>query len=153
MNMPDQRAARSEEPTTQEVAAELRATLGLLYRRIRQTRVVGELTLPESSALSRLDHHGPATAAQLAKLEQISPQSMGATLQALEAKQLIVRASDPGDGRRVILSLTEAGREAVHSKRLARTEQLTEALTALSPHERSQLLAVLPVLDHLAREL
>jgi DNA-binding MarR family transcriptional regulator len=153
MNMPDQRAARSEEPTTQEVAAELRATLGLLYRRIRQTRVVGELTLPESSALSRLDHHGPATAAQLAKLEQISPQSMGATLQALEAKQLIVRASDPCDGRRVILSLTEAGREAVHSKRLARTEQLTEALTALSPHERSQLLAVLPVLDHLAREL
>jgi DNA-binding MarR family transcriptional regulator len=127
--------------------------LGVLYRRIRQTRVAGDLTLPDSSALGRLDHHGPATAAQLAKLEQISPQSMGATLQALEGKELIQRAPDPGDGRRVILSLTDAGRETVHSKRAARTEQLTGALAALSPSERADLAAALPVLAHLAREL
>jgi DNA-binding MarR family transcriptional regulator len=144
---------QSDSPAPQEIAGSLRAVLGVLYRRIRQTRVAGDLTLPESSALGRLDHHGPTTAAQLAKLEQISPQSMGTTLQALEAKELIQRAPDPGDGRRVILSLTDAGRDTVQSKRTARTEQLTRALAALSPQERARLAAVLPVLEHLAREL
>lgn len=143
----------SPPPVPQEAAAELRATLGVLYRRLRQTRSTGDLTLPESSALSRLSHHGPITAAQLAKLEQISPQSIGATLQALEAKKLIERAPDPTDGRRMILSLTAAGRGMVHSKRSARTEQLTRALAALTAEERAQLLAALPALDHLAREL
>jgi DNA-binding MarR family transcriptional regulator len=148
-----QAPAHPDSPAPQEIAGDLRAVLGVLYRRIRQTRVAGDLTLPESSALGRLDHHGPTTSAQLAKLEQISPQSMGATLQALEAKELIQRAPDPGDGRRVILSLTDAGRGTVRSKRTARTEQLTRALAALSPQERARLATALPVLEHLASEL
>ncbi|HWE14340.1 MAG TPA: MarR family transcriptional regulator [Solirubrobacteraceae bacterium] len=148
-----ERPSRSEQPSPQDVANELRPVLGLLYRRIRQTRVAGDLTLPESSALGRLDHHGPMAAAQLATLEQISPQSIGATVQALEAKGLIRRAADPDDGRRVILSLTDAGRGRVHTKRTARTEQLTRALAALTAEERSRLLAALPVLEHLAGEL
>ncbi len=132
---------------------ELRPVLGLLYRRIRQTRVAGDLTLPESSALGRLDHHGPMTAAQLAKREQISPQSIGVTVQALEAKRLIRRAPDPDDGRRVILSLTDAGRGTMDTKRAARTEQLNQALAALSAEQRGQLLAALPALEQLADEL
>jgi len=140
-------------PTPARTAAELRAALGVLYRRMRQTRVPGDLSLSESSALSRLDHHGPATGAQLAKLERISPQSMGATLQGLEARGLIQRAADPDDGRRVVLSLTAAGRDTVHSKRAARTQQLTQALAALTPEERAQLLDVVPLLERLAREL
>jgi DNA-binding MarR family transcriptional regulator len=148
-----ERPSHSEQPSPQDVANELRPVLGLLYRRIRQTRVAGDLTLPESSALGRLDHHGPMAAAQLATLEQISPQSIGATVQALEAKGLIRRAADPDDGRRVILSLTDAGRGRVHTKRTARTEQLTRALAALTAEERSRLLAALPVLEHLAGEL
>ena len=149
--MPDRPAGLN--PTPARTAAELRAALGVLYRRMRQTRVPGDLSLSESSALSRLDHHGPATGAQLAKLERISPQSMGATLQGLEARGLIQRAADPDDGRRVVLSLTAAGRDTVHSKRAARTQQLTQALAALTPEERAQLLDVVPLLERLAREL
>ena len=131
----------------------MRATLGLLYRRLRQTREVGDLSLPESTALSRLDRHGPITAAELARLEQVSPQSIGATVQSLEARQLIDRAPDPGDGRRMILSLTQAGRETVYSKRAARTEQLTGALAALTADEQGQLIAAIPALRHLAEAL
>jgi DNA-binding MarR family transcriptional regulator len=151
MIVPD-RAVGSQSVSAQQ-AGELRATLGLLYRRLRQTRAGADLTLPESSALSRLDQHGPATGAQLARIEQVSPQSIGATVQALEAKGLIGRAPDPHDGRRVILSLTAAGRETLRSKRSARTEQMTRALAALTVQERAQLMAVLPVLEHLAQEL
>jgi DNA-binding MarR family transcriptional regulator len=143
----------ADDPTPQEVASELRPVLGQLYRRLRQTKAVGDLTLPESSALSRLERHGPATGAELAKLEQVSPQSIGATLQTLEAKGLIARAPDPGDGRRVILSLTDAGHATVQSKRTARTEQLTRVLATLTAEERSRLLAAVPVLERLSGEL
>lgn len=100
----------------EQVAAEIRGTLAVLYRRIRQTKQIGDLTLPESSALSRLQHGGPTTAATLAKLEQISPQSIGATVASLEAKGLIQRSADPADGRRVILSLTSAGDATVEAR-------------------------------------
>jgi DNA-binding MarR family transcriptional regulator len=143
----------SPPPTAQQGAAELRAALGVLFRRLRQTRVEGDLTLPESSALSRLDHHGPTTAAQLARLEQVSPQSIGVTLQSLEARGLIERASDPHDGRRVILSATEAGDATLRSKRTARTEQLSRALAALTEDERAQLMAALPALRRLSEAL
>ena len=42
-----------------------------------------ELTLAESSALSRLERGGPATSSDLARLDRISPQSMGVTVAAL----------------------------------------------------------------------
>jgi DNA-binding MarR family transcriptional regulator len=143
----------TEGPSAEQVAGEIRGTLGALYRRIRQTKKLGDLTLPESSALSRLQHNGPTTAATLAKLEQISPQSIGATVASLEAKGLIERAADPGDGRRVILSLTSAGDATVRARRSAREQQFTRALSALSAQERAQLLQVMPVLERLAEEL
>src|SRR6516164_9206780 len=104
-----------------DVAGALRASIGLLLRRLRQVQVDGELTLPESAALTRLDRGGPSTASALARLEQISPQSMGATLGALETRGLVERRPDPGDGRRVLLSVTGAGLQVLQSKRNART--------------------------------
>ena len=91
----------SEDPDASQVAAALRASIGLLLRRLRQVRVEGEPTLPENSALVRLDRGGPATPSALARLEQISPQSMGATLAALEARGLVERLDlpPPADGR------------------------------------------------------
>jgi DNA-binding MarR family transcriptional regulator len=99
----------------------------------------GELTLPETSALARLDRGGPTTSAALARLEQISPQSMGATLGALEARGLVERRPDPGDGRRVVLSFTEAGLEALRNRRDERTEQLARALATGFTRRAQQL--------------
>src|SRR6202020_2804225 len=78
----------------EQAAVELRAVLAALYRRIRQTKELGELTGPEGSSLSRLSHHGAMTAAELAKLEQISPQSIANTLQGLLATGLLQRSAD-----------------------------------------------------------
>jgi len=108
----------------------VRVSIGLLLRRLRQVRAGGELSLPESSALVRLDRGGPATPGELAKREQISPQSMGATLAALEARGLVERRPDPQDGRRAVLSVTGAGRDVLRDKRTARTDQLAQALSA-----------------------
>jgi DNA-binding MarR family transcriptional regulator len=144
----------SEDPDVGQVAAALRVSIGLLLRRLRQVRVEGELTLPESSALTRLDRGGPTTPSELAKLEQISPQSMGATLAALEARGLVGRRPDPRDGRRVVLSVTEAGRAVLLDKRNARAEQLAKALSAgFTPAELRQLMAAAPLLERLAQSI
>jgi len=144
----------SEDPDAGQVAAALRVSIGLLLRRLRQVQVEGELTLPESSALVRLDRGGPATPGELAKLEQISPQSMGATLAALEARGLVERRPDPRDGRRVVLSVTKAGRDVLLDQRNTRARQLAQALSAgFTPAELSQLLAAAPLLERLAQSI
>jgi DNA-binding MarR family transcriptional regulator len=143
----------SADPSPESVVAEIRGTLAVLYRRIRQTKDTGDLTLSESSALSRLQHGGPTTAATLAKLEQVSPQSIGVTVAALEAKGLIQRSPDPADGRRVILSVTSVGDATMEARRSASEQQFTRALGALSADERAQLLQVMPILARLADEL
>ena len=137
-----------------EIAGALRESIGLLLRRLRQVRVEGELTLPESSALTRLHRGGPATSSALAKLEQISPQSMGTTLAALETRGLVERHPDPADGRRVVLSVTGAGRQVIQDKRNARTQQLATALSAsFTRAELRQLRAAAPLLDRLAESI
>jgi DNA-binding MarR family transcriptional regulator len=142
------------EPDVHDVAAAVRVSIGLLLRRMRQVRPDDELSLPESSALTRLDRAGPATPGALAKLEQISPQSMGATVAALEGRGLIERRPDPADGRRVVLSVTETGLELLRNKRGARTEQLAQALsTGFTPTELRQLMEAAPLLERLAQSI
>jgi|ERR1022692_921760 DNA-binding MarR family transcriptional regulator len=142
----------TQDPDVNDVAGALRVSIGLLRRRLRQIQAEGELTLPETSALVRLDRGGPATPSALAKLEQISPQSMGATLGALESRGLVERRSDPVDGRRVVLSLTETGQQTLRSRRNAVTEQLAQALsTGFTRSELLQLMAAAPLIERLAQ--
>ncbi len=137
-----------------DVAAALRVSVGMLLRRMRQAPTDGDLSLPESAALARLDRGGPATAAALAKQEQISPQSMGATLAALHERGLVARRADPADGRRIVLSISAAGLRALRSRRDERVEQLAAALAQeFSAAEREQLARAAPLIERLAQRI
>lgn len=137
-----------------ELAAGLRVSVGLLRRRLMQVQVPGELSLPERSALARLDRGGPATASGLARQEQISPQSMAETLSGLEARGLVARRPDPDDGRRVLLSLTAAGEAALRQRRAVREEQLARALAAeFTRAELAALRSAVPLLERLAQRV
>ena len=141
-----------QEPDVSEVAGALRVSVGLLVRRLRQVKAEGEPTLPERSALARLDRGGSTTSGALARLEQISPQSMGATLGALEARGLVDRQPDPQDGRRAVISLTDAGRQVLRNRRNESTERLARALAAgFTQAELQQLMAVAPLIERLAQ--
>jgi DNA-binding MarR family transcriptional regulator len=146
MNMPVDRQ-------TEEVARALLLCVGLLRRRLRQMPVTGALSFPETAALSRLDRGGPAAGADLARKEQISPQSMGATLGELEARGLVKRQPDPTDGRRIVLSISAAGRRELNRRRSARVEQLAEGLADFTRAELDQLAAAAPLIERLAYEL
>lgn len=136
------------------VAHALLVAIGLVRRRLQQNQPAGDLTLPQRAALSRIGRGGPTTAAALARLEQISPQSMSATLAELEARGLIARRPDPDDGRRLVLSTTAAGEKALRQRRTARTRQLAAALSAeFSEEELAQLAVAAPLLERLAERL
>ena len=141
-------------PTAEEVAAALRVAAGNLYRRLKQSPIEGEATLAETSTLGRLARNGPATSSDLARADHISPQSMGVTVAALEERGLVERSRDPLDGRRVVLSITEAGQQVVDDKRGARTAMIAAALRdGFTDTELGQLLAAAPLIQRLAEKL
>src|SRR3984885_1800629 len=142
------------EQEVEEVAAAVYLSVGLFKRRLRQVPAPGGLSLPESSALRKLERGGPATVTALARAEQISAQSRGATLSTLEARGLVRRQSDPADGRRAVMSVTQAGLSALSDKRSARIAQLARALTAgFTPEELGQLMAAAPLIERLAESI
>jgi DNA-binding MarR family transcriptional regulator len=138
-----------------DVAGALMASVRLLVQRLRQSPAIpDDVTSSESSALARLYRVGPTTAAELARLERISPQSMGATVIGLETQGLVRREPDPDDGRRFIITLTEEGDEVVRRRRQARNEVLAHALAAgFSEEELLQLRAATPLLERIAHSL
>jgi DNA-binding MarR family transcriptional regulator len=132
------------------VADELTTVIAQLSRRMRATTAQDSLTPSQVSVLSRLGREGPATTAALARGELVRPQSMRATLAALEEQGLVARAPDPTDGRQVVFSLTDLGARTRASARDARPGWLTEALeTELTPAEQRTLAEAVPLLKRL----
>src|SRR6202162_2824390 len=102
---------KPEDPDTARAAAlagELRVLIGKLKRGLRDQARLGDRTWSQVSVLSRLERECPATVTALARAEGVRPQSMGATISALEAAGFVSGAPDPADGRQTILSLTTA---------------------------------------------
>jgi DNA-binding MarR family transcriptional regulator len=65
-----------------------------------------------------------------------------------------VRRSDPSDGRRAILTLTDLGAEIRRDRRSESARRLENGLaTALDPAELTRLASALPLLDRLAEAL
>jgi len=138
----------------EDLSTSLFSAISLMVRRLRQAPAPGELTLPERSALGRLERGGPTTAADLARIEQISPQAMGITLASLEMKGLIERVRDAGDRRRAITSLTDAGREMLRRKRSARAHLIADALAdGFTADELQTLADAAPLIQRLAEKI
>ena len=90
----------SDRDAIRATATRLRVSMGAFRRRAHETATEGDLTGPQLTALSRLDRFGPATTAELARREQISPQAMGATVASLEQRGLVARAPDAAAGQK-----------------------------------------------------
>ncbi|MYX46045.1 MarR family transcriptional regulator, partial [Streptomyces sp. SID89] len=121
-----------------------------LRRRIREVAQEDDLTPSQVSALTLVGKHGAATASALAAAEGVRPQSMAATLAALERHGLIRRAPDPSDGRRQLVTLTESGRERIEGNRQIRAEWLTRALDErFTEDERQKIVEALALMERL----
>jgi DNA-binding MarR family transcriptional regulator len=132
------------------LAGDLRALMGQFKRMFRDQASLGDMTLSQVSVLGRLDRDGPATVTNLARAEGVRPQSMGATVSALETTGLVSGAPDPNDGRQTIWSLTPACRERIRAGRAAREDWLFHVIQRrLSAAEQEQLAKGLALLRRL----
>jgi len=122
------------------LATGLRDVYGHLKRQFRNKAAIGDLTVSQIAALSRLNRDGPATVTNLARAEGVRPQSMGATVAALEITGLVSGTPDPNDGRQTIWALTPVCKEWIRVGRAAGEDWLFHAIQkTLTTAEQQQL--------------
>jgi len=129
---------------------EFTQTIGLLVRRVRAAAASHELSLTESAVMARLAKDGPATTANLARAEGMKPQSMGATVAALEELGMVERRPHPTDGRQVNIELTVKGAEVRQRARDAKRTRLLQAVSRLDAREQETLFAAARIMKRLA---
>jgi Transcriptional regulators len=89
-----------------------------------------DIDLSASVALSHLSAHGPLSARELADLVGVTPSSMTALLDRLEAQDLATRARHPTDRRKTALTITERGQQSLTQVRA----WMADALNSLDKH-------------------
>lgn len=145
-------ASSHDEPSPEQIAAELAVVLGRVARRLRRTSPGLELTHSQRSALSLLDREGPMTTAALARAELVRPQSMRLTVAALEGRDLVERVPDPTDGRQSVMSITDLGRRTLEGVRADKQGWLALAIgDELDTAERRTLTDAVALLERLVQ--
>jgi DNA-binding MarR family transcriptional regulator len=139
-----------------ELARDLRLAVGRLARRLRRMYVdTGEgLSFLELGVLHRLDASGPTSPGALAGDEGVTGAAVAATLTHLEAQHLVTRAKAAEDGRRVVVTITAAGRRTLRHREAASIGRIELVLRErLSAADRARLAAAIPLLEKVATEL
>lgn len=128
------RAAAVESPATEAVRLAFVELMGAERRlRARDRKCAkGELTQSHIRALFTIDKSGEATAGDLAKAAELSPASVSAMLDHLEADGIVSRRRSDHDRRVVVVTLTDTGRALLEEKRAAWRRRGAEALAGVS---------------------
>jgi DNA-binding MarR family transcriptional regulator len=135
---------------TFEIAViDLSRAIGLLMRRVRAAAASHDLSLTESAVMARLAREGPATTAELARAESMKPQSMGATVAALEEMGIVERKPHPTDGRQVKIELTAKGVAIRKSVKDAKRTWLAQAVARLDKPDQATLFAATEIIKRL----
>lgn len=124
--------------------------LGQFVRRVRAASAAQQLSWTESAVMARLSRDGPATTADLARAENMRPQSMGTTIAGLEQRGLVERTPHPTDGRQVNIALTAKGTAVRKSTRDAKRTWLAQAIAELDEQDRQTLFAAAQIMQRLA---
>ena len=143
---------RTSEPTPRdiEIATTLRTVLHRLVKVLRRETSNEELlSLTERSTMGAL-YRQEMSPSELAQLEKVTAQSMSQVINHLFELHYIHKSPSGDDKRKVLLSLTPAGRLTVEERRLEKQEWLARALhERTSAEEKELLLKAMPVLTKL----
>ncbi|MDI3339628.1 MAG: MarR family transcriptional regulator [Sphaerobacter sp.] len=109
-----------------------------------------DLTMAQMKILVTLAHEGPASISEIAAAQRISlPTASHLVLRLVEA-DLVIRAEDPTDRRRMVARLSPQGEELVARLRQGGCEQLRAWLEQLSDEDVAALLQGLTALAAVA---
>lgn len=129
-----------------ELAAELRRVLLVSSRILRSRTASDDVSASQFSVLAFLDRSGESTPGALAEFEHVTPPVMTRILGRLEDAGLVVRSTHPGDGRQVLVTLTEPGVQVVLHGRAERDSWLRARIGSADPEERETLRAATELL-------
>ena len=135
-------AEQPAEPTAETAARRVARLFPEVYRRYHWANRVHGADLPVTRrALEVLQHlslSGPLTVGEQAEHLGLRRNSVSELLQRLEAKGLVARIRDERDERRVLVWLTDAGRDVVSQVgQVLAPDLIAQVMANLSPEERA----------------
>lgn len=135
---------------TDSLDDDLRIAILRLSRRMRLERAGADVTDGQLSVLFVLWKEGPQTLGSLSEHERVTPPSMNRTVNALVEAGLVTRTDAPDDGRKVLITATDAGIEIASETKRRRVAWFATRLAALDAADRAALDAAAPILRTLA---
>jgi DNA-binding MarR family transcriptional regulator len=100
-----------------------------------------ELTVPEYSALSAFITRSEMSSAELARLLEVTPQTMNTLVHGLVARSLLQRESRPTRGKTLLLRLSENGQRLLDAATETVRSVESAALHERGPGERQNITA------------
>jgi DNA-binding MarR family transcriptional regulator len=97
------------------------------------------LSASAAFVMNRLGREGPMRLTTLAAREGVTQPSMTQLVQRLERQGLLLRCSDPSDGRATLVAITPAGRDVMAHRRKVREERLTQLMDTLTDEQQRLL--------------
>ena len=138
--------------STRNSAVEIVASLDHLFQLLRRLTPADGIGLTAASTLRRLARDGDHRLSELAGAERVTQPAMTQLVSRLERDGLVRRRAHPGDGRVVIVTLSDAGRAVLDRRHDARVAHLEELLSGLTAADRAAIVAALPAFDRLTTE-
>jgi DNA-binding MarR family transcriptional regulator len=129
------------------ITAQLLPRAALLSRLLLRQSLAG-VPRSEAGVLSALSGR-PHRVTELAEREGLAQPTMTLLVKRLQERGWVTRERDPLDARAVLVSITEAGREALEQTRAGYREVLARHLDAMSADEIAALTTATEALGHL----
>lgn len=121
-----------------------------LRRGARVADPANPLAVAQLELLSALAEHDGSRPGQLARRLNMRPNTVTTIVNALESRGMVRRVPAQGDRRAFELTITDAGRHAVHTWQATNAAVLHLALKTLPAPQRRALAAAVPALEALA---
>jgi len=146
-NQPRQKSVDTTEPYA------LDEQIGFILRKVSQRHTAifaaafgNDLTAPQWATLAKLYETGPTSQNQLGRLVALDAATIKGVVDRLGTRGLTTTSPDPDDARRVLVTLTDAGRKEAERGFATAAAVTEETLAPLDPAQRAQLVALLKAL-------
>ncbi|MFD4293816.1 MarR family winged helix-turn-helix transcriptional regulator [Rhodococcus sp. NPDC058505] len=138
---------------TEDDVTRLKVALARISRVVDRRVSGGGLTRTQLAVLGTVSRIGPLGLGALAEVEGLNPTMLSRVVGKLEADGLLRRSADPTDRRAARVEATDAGADLSRQLRRERTRLFADALGRLPDGDADAVIAALPAIEALAREI
>ena len=143
----DEAARDAPQPADPASDESLSDALGAVARQLREksaeTLAPWDITPAHLRALRMLNRHGSMRLSAISDRLQIAPRTATEVVDALQARDLVLRRADPDDRRATLVEVTEHGSDVLAEIRATRGPEAGRVFARLSAADRAELASIL----------